>query len=158
MTTLTSQQIERAQRLRATGKSLRAIGAALGIAHSVIKRALDQQRPSPRSPSSIEELRKHRITRIKRQNEHLQLSLEKAKGEVVNAADLKAEVLRANQFVKTQLLALPFLLADKLVNLEAPADIQRRLYAAICDCLNDLCYERGQVLPPDYCPYCGHKT
>jgi hypothetical protein len=109
----------------------------------------------PDKSSSLDELRRHRIVRVKRQNEALALSLQKAKGQVVNADELKQEVLRANQFVKSQLLSLPFLLADKLVNIAAPAEIQRRLYTALCTCLNDLCYEGERGAQPPICPYCG---
>jgi hypothetical protein len=111
----------------------------------------------PRTETSLEQLRKHRIIRVRRQNEALELSLKRTKGELVNADELKQEVIRCNQVVRTQLLALPYRLAAELVLLTEVQEVQRVLYTAIVACCNDLAYAREQPPPPNVCPSCGHR-
>ena len=114
-----------------------------------------EQKPAPakEAPSSLETLRRHRITRVKRQNEKLGLELKKTKGELVSREGLVREVLAANAIVRQQFLALPFRLADQMANALDPRECARIMRAAIVSCCNDLAFEKER--PPDTCPTCG---
>jgi hypothetical protein len=111
------------------------------------------RKPTAEQPSSLEVLRKHRITRVRRQNEKLALELKKAKGELVPVDAMKHEVLAANAVVKSQLLALPRRLADQMAIVSEARECARILETSIVQCLNDLAY--GTPPEDGTCPCCG---
>jgi hypothetical protein len=112
-----------------------------------------RKRTKARTETSLETLRQQRIIRVRRQNEALALSLQKTKGELVNADELKQEVLRCNQVVKQQLLSLAFELPPKLMDLRDPRAMQKLIHDSLVKALNDLAYER--LRPVTACPVCG---
>jgi hypothetical protein len=95
----------------------------------------------PDKSSSLDELRRHRIVRVKRQNEQILLDLKRSRGELVSADAFKAEVVACNAVVRNQLLGLAFRLAPRLVNISEQTVIQRILHQGIVSCLNGLAYE-----------------
>jgi hypothetical protein len=100
--------------------------------------------------SSLETLRRHRIVRVKRQNEKLRLDLKKTKGELVPLEKIKHEVLAANAVVKQQLLSLPFRLGSQLAGTSDPRECSKILEVALVQCLNDLAY--GTPLKTEFAP------
>jgi hypothetical protein len=103
--------------------------------------------------SSLETLRRHRIVRVKRQNEKLRLDLKKTKGELVPLEKITREVIQANTTVKTQFLTLGPRLAPTLAPISDPRDISRLLTTEVEKICNDLAYG---TLPEDtHCPTCG---
>src|SRR5438128_2698100 len=96
-----------------------------------------------------------RLTRLTRQNEKLEIEVQRLKGEVGPIETFKQEVLRANAVVKTQLLALPFRLADQLATATDSHDCSQILQEAITQACNDLAY--GTPAEDGICPCCGQK-
>src|SRR5690242_7471458 len=92
-------------------------------------------KPATEQPSSLEQLRKHRITRVRRQNEKLAIELRKAKGELVPREGLVREVLACNATVKQQVLSVPIRIGPEsgLTHEQVKA-----LSRALVECLNDL--------------------
>ncbi len=117
----------------------------------------EDEKPQPGKESSLETLRRHRIVRVRRQNEKLALDLKKTKGEMVPLAEIKREVLAANAVVKQQLLAIPFRLATTLATISDPRELGRVLSEALVEALNDLAYERNLYQPPGTCPCYGSR-
>jgi hypothetical protein len=116
---------------------------------------LEDTKTATGQPSTLEKIRVQRLAKYRHQNSKLAIEVKKLKGQVVSAEDLKQEVLAANTTVKTQMLALPFQNADKLAAETDPREIQRMLYDAVVQCLNDLAYERERPPQPGICPCCG---
>jgi hypothetical protein len=94
-----------------------------------------------------------RLVRLRLQNEKLSNEVRRLKGEVAPVEQIKAEVIRANTTVKTQLLALPHRLGDQMASTLDPKECGRILQEAITQCLNDLAYARE--IAPETCPSCG---
>jgi len=103
--------------------------------------------------SSLEELRRHRIERVRKQNEGLSLDLAKKKGELVDATEFKKQVLEMNSVVKRQLLSLPYHLGQKLASSTDPRECGQILEAALVKALNSLAWENERL--PNACPTCG---
>lgn len=151
MTTLTKVQVERAEKLRAEGKSLRKTAAALGVAASTVKRAFDQQKESGKN-STLEQIRKQRLIRLKHQNSKLALEVRKLKAQVVDGEKMKREVLDCNSIVKLQVLSAPIRVGPQLgLTQEQIAGLSQ----AIVEACNDLAFERER--PPKNCPTCGER-
>src|SRR5712692_4782102 len=106
MTTLTEVQVEQAQKLRAKGKSLRVIAAVIGVAAATVKRALDQNGDGG-NRTTLEQIRKQRLIRLKHQNAKLALEVKKLKAAVVDGEKMKREVLTCNSVAKLQILSAP---------------------------------------------------
>jgi hypothetical protein len=114
--------------------------------------------PATVPPSSLEQLRKHRITRVRRQNEKLALELKKTKGELVPLEPFKAEVIRANTVVKTQFLSLGPRLAPALALVADPREISRLITLEVEQVCNDLAYgTEKSVDEQGRCFLCGAK-
>jgi Helix-turn-helix domain len=154
MTTLTSAQIVKAQTLRTAGTSLRAIARTLRVAHSTLKRALDQQADGS-TQSTIERLRLARLQKLQHQNDRLHIELQKLKESWVPRDIFEAEVVRANIAVKLQFLSLGVRLAPDLAPMTDIRAIGRRLTEEMTKICNDLAFENYRA--PGYCPTCGRK-
>src|SRR5437867_501326 len=91
-----------------------------------------------------------------RQNEKLEIEVQRLRGEVGNIDDFKQEVHKANAVVRQQFLALSYRLSPTLAPLSDPHDIQRIMDEAVIQACNDLAFERElSQSQPDRCPYCG---
>jgi hypothetical protein len=107
-------------------------------------------KPATAQPSSLEQLRKHRITRVRRQNEKLALELRKAKGELVPREGLVREVLACNAVVKQQILSAPIRVGP---GLGLTGEQIKGLSQELVNICNDLAFDRER--PPETCPCCG---
>ena|SRR5437879_5545808 len=115
-------------------------------------------KPATPPPSSLETLRKHRIVRVRKQNEKLALELKKTKGELVPMEPFKAEVIRANTVVKTQFLSLGPRLAPTLASVLDPREISHMLTAEITQICNDLAFGTEKYADEQgHCLLCGAK-
>jgi hypothetical protein len=120
------------------------------------KRPPEQKPETPKgAPSSLETLRRHRIVRVRRQNEKLRLDLQKIKGEWVPLEKIQREVLAANAVVKSQFLALGPRLAPALALVSDPQEISRLLGVEVEKICNDLAY--GVPAEDGTCPCCGQR-
>lgn len=158
MTTLTKVQVQRAEKLRAEGKSLREIAAAIGVAAATVKKALDQKQESG-THSTLEQIRKQRLIRLKHQNAKLEGELKKMRAEWVPLEQIKRDVTACDAVVKAQFLALGPMLAPQLATMTEPREIAKLLTDAVTQTCNDLA-SNGKLweLPEDHCLVCGTKT
>jgi hypothetical protein len=94
-----------------------------------------------------------RLTRLTRQNEKLEIEVQRLRGEVGPIEEFKQMVLKANAVVRLQFLALSHRLSPTLAPLSDPRDIQRIMDESVIQACNDLAFERER--PQETCPTCG---
>jgi len=86
---------------------------------------------------------KARLTRVLRLNQKLALEVATLKGSLVPLKTMKAEVIKANLTVKSQLMALPSRVAMRLSGMTDARQIEQLLRAEITEALNELAYGFG---------------
>ena len=112
-------------------------------------------RTKPPKETTAGRISQARLTRLLRQNEKLGIEVQRLRDEVGPIETFKQAVLKANAVVKTQLLALPYRLADQMATATDSRECRTILQEAITQACNDLAFERER--PPEICPTCGGK-
>ena len=97
-----------------------------------------------------------RLTRLTRQNEKLEIEVQRLRGEVGPIEVIRREVIRANTLVKGQFLSIGPRLAPQLASMADPREISKLLTTEIEQTCNDLAHgTEKNVDEQGRCIFCG---
>jgi hypothetical protein len=111
-------------------------------------KTLDDDHTSDAVKSLTRQVLEQRVIRLTRQNKKLDFEIQRVEEQFGDIAQMRREVLRANEVVKQTLYALVRRVSEQLALMEDPLEIQTFLHEQLTQAFNDLAYEHKARIDP----------